>query len=591
MCIVFCIPGNDKNFIVLKYLSKPVKNCSEKLFTIELFKKNRAEFIFILADISTMKNNTLKFFLLSFILVGVTFSLNSCYKSYFETDKYKLSDYEPNLAAPIVHSRLTIGDVLPEEFGSYLNVANDNFVTLVYTSSKSSQRIGELFPIPDQAFTQNIILSSTEAGQINGGSATLNKQGNENILTSGELFSSANLTGGNVTISITSNVPASGSVTITWPLILQNGNPMTQTIPLNYTNTVPVVASATINLAGYTVDLSPNSGDFNALSYSISANLTNGTGASSGQSVQVSSTFNSITYDQISGNFGTRLIDIDPDTTFIQLFSNAALPDIGIFDILQPSLKVSVSHDMLIQSQAEINQLLGYQFNNNVVNFNAPSLTGAPLVLTSSSILGQPSSSSFVADWNNSTIKVLVDQKCPRLVSDIDVRINPNGGAISEALGTSKFKIDKELQLPLRGLAFNFFVQDTADFSFGAIAGNVQKALFRIATVNSFPVDGKIQLYFVDDNYVVLDSLVSNSDSKIITAAPIDDTGKSIGITTKTLDLELDETRFTRLKDSKKILVRAYIASAENGNQNVRIFSDNFIDIKLGMQVILKLGN
>lgn len=526
-------------------------------------------------------------------VVGGVLTLNSCYKDYFETDKYTLSDYEPDLAAPLVHSRLSIGDVLPEALGTYLNVANDNFVTLVYSSSKSSQEASVLFPILDQVFTQNLTLGSTEAGQINGGgAATINAQGSAILLTNGEQFTAAGLSGGSLAVSITSNVPASGTVTVTWPLILQNGNPLTRTLSLNYTGGLPVVATANVDLAGFTVDLSPNPGEFNSLNYSFTANLSNGTGAAAGQSVQVSTNINDVSYTQIAGNLGNRVIDIDPDTTFIQLFNNASLPDIGIVDILEPTLKVSVSHDMVIPAQGEVSQLLGYQFNNNAVNFSAPTLTGAPLVLSSSAVVGQSVTSNFIADWNNSNLKVLVDEKCPRLVSDIDVRINPAGGnAINEVLSTSRFKVDKELQLPLRGLAFNFFVQDTAEFSFGQIVENVQKALFRIATINSFPVDGKMQLYFVDDNYLVIDSLISDVNGKIIEAAPIDNTGKSIGSTTKTVDVEMDEARFTRLKDSRKVIIRSYIASAGDGAQNVKIYSDNFIDVKLGMRVTLKLSN
>lgn len=526
-------------------------------------------------------------------VVGGVFTLNSCYKDYFETDKYTLSDYEPDLAAPLVHSRLSIGDVLPEALGTYLNVANDNFVTLVYSSSKSSQEASVLFPFLDQVFTQNLSLGATEAGQINGGgSATINAQGSATILTNGEQFTAAGFSGGSLAVSITSNVPASGSVTVTWPLVLQNGNPLTRTLSLNYSGSLPVVASANVDLAGFTVDLSPNSGEFNTLNYTYTATLSNGTGAAAGQTVQVSTNINDVSYNQIAGNLGNRLIDIDPDTTFIQLFNNASLPDIGIVDILEPTLKVSVSHDMVIPAQAEVSQLLGYQFNNNAVNFSAPTLTGAPLVLNSNTVVGQTVTSNFTADWNNSTLKVLVDEKCPRLVSDIDVRINPAGGnAINEVFATSKFKVDKELQLPLRGLAFNFFVQDTAEFSFGQIVEDVQKALFRIATINSFPVDGKMQLYFVDDNYLVIDSLISNVDEKIINAAPIDNTGKSIGSTTKTVDIVMDEARFTRLKDSRKVIIRSYIASAGDGAQNVKIYSDNFIDVKLGMRVTLKLSN
>lgn len=530
--------------------------------------------------------------LLLFAAAGL-FTLNSCYKDYFETDKYSLSSYEPDLAAPIVHSKMTIGDILPEELGTYLNVANDNFVTLIYSSSKESRSMGEIITFPNQVFNQTLILSASDANQINGGSsASINSNGTATIITNGEQFTAASFTGGTMEVNITSDVPASGTVTVTWPLVLKNGNPLTRTITINYTGGLPVVGNASIDMAGYTVDLSPNVSDFNALNYSYTATLAGGSAASAGQSILVSASVSNVSYDRISGNLGTKLIDIDPDTTYIQLFNNASLPDLGVFDILEPSLKISVSHDMVLASQGQVAQLLGYKFNNQVVGFTAPTLTASPLVVNSSPVLGQNVTTSFTADWTNSTLKNLVEQKAPKLITDLDVTINPSGGtAINEVMASSKFKVDKELQLPLRGLAFNFFVQDTAEFSLGNITENIQEALFRIATINSFPVDGRMQLYFVDEGYNIIDSLITNVNDKVILSAPINSDGKSIGTSTKTVDVKMDETRINRLKDSQNVIIRSYIASANDGAQNVKIYSDNFLDIKLGMRVTLKLEN
>lgn len=540
-----------------------------------------------------MKNYRLRQIGLLVSLGAGLFTLNSCYKDYFETDKYTLSSYEPDLAAPIVHSKMTIGDILPEQLGTFLNVANDNFVTLIYSSSNESRAMGEYILFPNQVFNQNLVLSASDANQINGGSsASINALGTATMITNGEQFTAASLTGGTMEVNITSDVPASGTITVTWPLVLKNGNPLTRTITINYTGGLPVVGTASIDMSGYTVDLSPNVSDFNALNYTYTATLAGGSAASAGQSVLVSAAMNNVLYDRISGNLGTRLIDIDPDTTFIQLFNNASLPDLGVFDILEPTLKVSVSHDMVIASQGQVAQLLGYKFNNQPVIFNAPTLTGGPLVVSSSPVLGQMVTSSYTADYTNSTLKNLVEQKAPKLITDLDVTINPTGGAaLNEVMATSKFKVDKELQLPLRGLAFNFFVQDTAEFSLGNITESIQEALFRIATINSFPVDGRMQLYFVDESYVIIDSLITNVNDKVIVSAPINSDGKSIGTSTKTVDVLMDETRINRLKDSKNVIIRSYIASANDGAQNVKIYSDNFIDIKLGMRVTLKLEN
>jgi hypothetical protein len=177
------------------------------------------------------------------------------------------------------------------------------------------------------------------------------------------------------------------------------------------------------------------------------------------------------------------------------------------------------------------------------------------------------------------------------VVTDFDATINPNGGnPTNEALGSGRFTVEKQIELPLKGLAFNFFVQDTFDFSFGPDADKIKSALIRIATINSFPVDAKLQLFFTDNSFNVLDSLIYSGDQKIISAASVDATGKSNSTTTKTNDYPMESSRFLKLKNGTKIILRANIATSDNGGKAIRIYSTDFLDIKLGMQVKYAFG-
>ncbi len=188
-------------------------------------------------------------------------------------------------------------------------------------------------------------------------------------------------------------------------------------------------------------------------------------------------------------------------------------------------------------------------------------------------------------------IKTIVDGKRNYLVTDFDPTINPSGlPSANEVLSDGHFSIEKELELPLKGLAFNFTIQDTFDFQFGQDVDKIKEALFRIAIINGFPVDGNVQLFFTDGDYHILDSLLYNQDQKIILAAPTDANGKSIGKTPKTTDVMVNGARMALLKTGAKIIIRARVASANDGIKNVKIFSSDEIDIKLGMQVKLAVG-
>jgi hypothetical protein len=44
------------------------------------------------------------------------------------------------------------------------------------------------------------------------------------------------------------------------------------------------------------------------------------------------------------------------------------------------------------------------------------------------------------------------------------------------------------------------------------------------------------------------------------------------------------------LVDVKKILIRGYVNTYNYGNTNVRFYSDNYLDVKLGVQVQAKIN-
>jgi len=78
---------------------------------------------------------------------------------------------------------------------------------------------------------------------------------------------------------------------------------------------------------------------------------------------------------------------------------------------------------------------------------------------------------------------------------------------------TSSFHMDIRLELGLHGTINSFEIQDTFDLELNTDA--IDLATFMISTVNRFPIDADLQIYFVDSVYTVLDSLITKEDQMV----------------------------------------------------------------------------
>jgi len=136
-------------------------------------------------------------------------------------------------------------------------------------------------------------------------------------------------------------------------------------------------------------------------------------------------------------------------------------------------------------------------------------------------------------------------------------------------------------------------LQDTLDFD--VLGDDIDKAewiRFKINTDNGFPIDAKIQVYFVNSDsldlnshYYAIDSMLVAPSEQIVAAAPVGSDFRVIAPNHKYVETTIYKNRIIALKKADKILVYSKLATVNNGASNVKIYSDYFIDIKIGAQV------
>ena len=129
-----------------------------------------------------------------------------------------------------------------------------------------------------------------------------------------------------------------------------------------------------------------------------------------------------------------------------------------------------------------------------------------------------------VMNSNNSNIKALLENLPDKISYNIDVAINPNGNISNgnDFVFTDKL-IDASLdvEIPLSFFATNLTLIDTVDVSLTEQTehNRVNSGTLTLKVDNGFPLEASIQLYLLNENGNVYDSLLT---STLVEAAPVD---------------------------------------------------------------------
>jgi len=114
---------------------------------------------------------------------------------------------------------------------------------------------------------------------------------------------------------------------------------------------------------------------------------------------------------------------------------------------------------------------------------------------------------------------------------------------------------------------------------------SIQKAGFNINLQNGFPLDAIIQMYFLDKNNKVIDSLF-DTGSQLIASGQIDVNGKVISPTNTLIKDLFTQQRYTNITtNSTTAVLFAFFRTANNGTVPVKIYSSYQIKANIGIDL------
>lgn len=523
----------------------------------------------------------LKTFQVIIALVSIVL-LFSCNKDKYDFDKIKVGSISPDMAIPISNSTFTIKQFLKS--GSE-NIIEDpsKLLYFVYDQDIISKNVSEMIEIPDQQYLKTITFS-IPVKKTKTDSIVKSFQYDLNLATDNEeILDSMVLKGGTLSFDLNSNLNNDAKIVLQIPELVKNGTIFTEVIELKYLGSLPVFASKSFNIAGYTI-IPTHVGDTNRLTLNMVLtgyllNIPN----PSPFTIPIQISFSNLEFSKIFGYLGQQTFNIDKASIDLSIFDEKNLVKVNLED---PKIKLHFFNSIGMPISVGIDSFI-MENKTQKLNIVGPGLTNIDLNYPFMTQIGQGKNTDHSIDKSNSNFKDGVNMSPSKLGLKAIASMNPTGNkAIKNfALDTSKVRLNAQIEIPIYGRIWDLNIRDTAKFDLNDLVGgsdNLKSVEFRMSTSNGLPLGAKLQVYFTDSNYVIMDSLFAQGD---IIKAGIPGPPPAYKITQKTLkntNVVVDNTKLQKIKSAKNSIIVIQIATTNDGNDIVKFYSDDAIQIRFG---------
>ena len=468
---------------------------------------------------------------------------------------------------------------------------------MVYDTELLSYKAEDVFNIPDQESKREFGLGIDQVVTFpNVDSVTVpliyeyEINGNEADI----VLDSMKIASGIMRFNIRSTFQFDAKFVIIIPKLSLNGSPFVETLELKYNGVTPVVVDEKFDMTGYILDLTEDGSDKNK--FVVKGELTvyndkSGRPISPTDKVKVDQSIKNWKFDYIYGDFGKHEVALDKDSIEVGLFRNTTK---GYFELDETSIDLYI--DNTFGLPVEVNILNLYSIDNNngdkvdilLNNFDNP------FAINASEKPGQVANTHVRVDKNNSNLPKLVSPTPKHIVHEVKASTAPENYTKPQFVTKeSEVKVRTVLTIPLSGYAYVWGVVDTVPFSFGEdTVKYLESLMIRFNFTNGFPFETKAQLYFLDENDVVVDSLF-DLGKNFVESAAIDANGRVTNPTKVITDITIDAARGERLLRKTKSLIMMgnfeTFDATETPPKRVKIYRDYKLSFLVGAVIKAKL--
>jgi len=533
----------------------------------------------------------LKRFLPHAAILLLLIAFTSCKNDEWMADKYDFTvRWEPGFEGPIAWGDLSIEDMLTKfDTSGYLIEDSTHFLYFIFDTSETVYA-DDYIDIPDQDFIHVFFRSEVDIpgaslGDI-GNDTTFKEIKNYEFERMGdERLDSIVMKGGEIVIDVSSTIKHTGTLTIYSDQIEINGSRYEQTIEIsdpsgNFTTTVRVP------LAGSTLHLDNSNPDTTFLEMVFEFTLINsGADILSTEEVHIIKAFKDLEFQAAYGYAGVY-DSLIIDRELIE-FSSMPYDFVGRIQLADPQLHLRVGNSFGIPFGIELLDLEARFKDASMTPINLdPDVN--PIIIDAPTIdqVGQSILSHTAIDSNNSNINEIASTDLTGVQISVNALGNPTGFMNNFILDTSHLDINLEVVIPMHLRAEGLELADTFDFKISGEEDfsreNVKSFVFHLATENALPLDASIQVYLMDGNDEILDSLFNEQNWNILPSGIIDDDGKVIMTTFNEVDVPLTDSQIDNVFMTEWIMVKIFMETTDQGTRDIKFYSTNSLGFKLG---------
>jgi hypothetical protein len=535
---------------------------------------------------------------LLYIGIGISLLFSSCIKEQFDSSKLAGSvNFTPGIAVPIGYAHMTLQKYFN---GSTANkeviIDKNGFITLIYREKVFSLPAATFFIFHDDSSHFNLkqpgILK--KKGPLSPTAIADTAYFQVVPQASNMQISSVSLNSGNIALRIENNLSLQGSCTVTFPGIygkqrqitidpLQPGTNIGN-LDLTKDSVQFVSRNDSANFLKGIIDFSLNSPD-NFLPNDILLGM--------------DLTLSNVQYSVFYGYAGKGSIPINNGSlasfplNFYQRLIN------GNFYFSDAKLKLLFHNSIGVPVELYFTDIYA------ITNGGKKALSGDSVPLLSNPRkVNYPSKpfltaiDSIVFNSSNSNLESIMDAVPQTFYFSVGDSINYEGSSRNNFVAdSSKLEADLQMELPLKGHTDSLLlIQDTLKFGLADIAyknpGEVSFLIFQLNVTNGFPVEITPQIYFTDDKFQALDSLITdpgNDPNLILKAASVNTDGIVNNNISSTINVKFTPDRIQKIRYATHIITRGKIKSSQYP-KNVKFLDTYYLDFNLGVIVQLQVN-
>jgi hypothetical protein len=533
-----------------------------------------------------MRRNILVLILL--MMVTAFGIITSCKKD-FEFDRIKGLDWNPDLAVPIVNDSITFEQALIQtgtEKNFYIDENGDVSILLYFKKKAFMILVNDLISIPSLYFSFERQFTALEQEIISQQDFPIPPVTfNVNLAESSPdlIVEELKVKEGNIVISSNYTFNNPGYLKVTVLNAFKNGDTLTTQIgPFTQG-----ISTSTIDLAGAEFDLNASP---NIVKIRIDGLIKKSDHPVAGDLMHSDYTVNISRVEKFKGYLGQQTFLPMEDTVRITAFNNAyVLGDIVFSD---PQVSITMKNSIGIPAAITVEKLMAFNNASNV-GFDITDRLGANAYFeVPSPDYSNPKMVSKTMVYNNAntenSMNELFNLKPDKVYFKIKNEINPHGKTVNFFKENDSLYADLTVKLPLFGRFDHLTLQDTFDFNLNK-QKEIEMVEFKTKISNGLPLLARMQVYFTDSLYNVLDSL-TGADNILIEEAPVDPSTYlpypgMYGI--KDTSFYFSQSRMAGISNARKIVVRSVMNSFDDGTTNVKIKAGQLL--KLDFKALLRL--